>query len=682
MPRFSPADYLSPAAAFSDSLEETLLQNQALKHQQMMDEITQRREARLEEQDKLNLELRREELNQKRAEADVRLKDKRADMVYKALSEAAPGDVLPQHTIDEARQLGIPLRLGAAPTIPQGQPQVQMPGQTVDPITGAQAAPKPVPMPGAQPAQSFESARSYLGSPQQEAQRKLADIIEQPGTDRTKITAGALRLGVDPRSLGQIMTAETGPKPTTASTFVVRDAQGKEIPGIVSVQNGAPLLNGGPIPPGATVTSRSNAVDTSPLTPEETRLASDVASGRMTYDQLLKLYSFQRSGRERARMIYNDAREQNVNLSPVGIAAELKSYQGALDAAQKTKSAVDAYAKSAEKNYGMLEPILNKIPDTGFAGTPNEWARQANKFLGSADQVTFNALMKSLQSEYTRLIENPNLTGVVTQASRDDLKEIAGTSLTLPQIRTLFATLRQESQNRSSALGEQINTIRGEIGGVAHQPGSDSGGSGGTTSPPKRKSLDDLAKDIYGRPNQAAGASVPASAAPVSAPLRIGASPKDIELPKESGVKISDSGVENLRRREGFSATPYQDSGGLAIGYGMHTWKGQPVTKGLTITKEQADQELARQVQTTYAPIIDRSLKVPVTQAQYDALISMAWNRPASVLGIIAKLNRHEKLTPADFQMSATAQGQPNQGLSQRRAEEYAPFAGGTPNGG
>lgn len=149
-------------------------------------------------------------------------------------------------------------------------------------------------------------------------------------------------------------------------------------------------------------------------------------------------------------------------------------------------------------------------------------------------------------------------------------------------------------------------------------------------------------------------------------------SPSSSTTPRQPSAK----GLAALKAREGgFVADAYPDAGGHAIGYGMQTWQGKPVAPGMVVTEADADAEFARQVRDTYAPIVNRALKVPVTQDQYDALISLAWNLPSAALHVIDKLNRGETLTEADFQRSATSQGKPNAGLSRRRREEWAPFA-------
>lgn len=139
--------------------------------------------------------------------------------------------------------------------------------------------------------------------------------------------------------------------------------------------------------------------------------------------------------------------------------------------------------------------------------------------------------------------------------------------------------------------------------------------------------------------------------------------------------QLSEGGIHNLQRREGgFVPNTYQDAGGLAIGYGFNRYQGKPVEPGMQISQEEADTEFARQIETTYKPIVDQNLKVPVTQEQYDALISLVYNHPRTALRVIAKLNAGQPVTIEDFMQSATVGGQPNEGLRNRRTEEFEPF--------
>jgi GH24 family phage-related lysozyme (muramidase) len=214
---------------------------------------------------------------------------------------------------------------------------------------------------------------------------------------------------------------------------------------------------------------------------------------------------------------------------------------------------------------------------------------------------------------------------------------------------------------------------------------------GATPATGKMKVYDQRGNLISGNPNEGSSAVPAASAAPTipdqgTNPSRAEsaaapATPPPPPIPtiatmRPGQMRVAPDFLPELQRREGgFYAEPYDDSGtGGAIGYGMHSWQGKPVAPDLRITQEQADAEMQRQIAQEYAPRVDRALKVPVTQDQYNALISVAWNSPRAADALIAKLNAHQPLSEQDFQQTATIKGTPNKGLSQRRQLEAAPF--------
>lgn len=92
-------------------------------------------------------------------------------------------------------------------------------------------------------------------------------------------------------------------------------------------------------------------------------------------------------------------------------------------------------------------------------------------------------------------------------------------------------------------------------------------------------------------------------------------------------MKISNSGLQKIIQREGVFLHTYKDSVGvLTIGTGHTSAAGPPkVTAGMVITKAQNDSILLADL----APIekqINNAVKVPITQNQYDALVSIVFN--------------------------------------------------------
>lgn len=84
---------------------------------------------------------------------------------------------------------------------------------------------------------------------------------------------------------------------------------------------------------------------------------------------------------------------------------------------------------------------------------------------------------------------------------------------------------------------------------------------------------------------------------------------------------LSPAGLAFIKSREGYSASKYWDYQQYSIGYGSHWLPGMPTT----ITESQASALLLEQLQT-YMSAVEAGLKVPQSQHQWDALISICYN--------------------------------------------------------
>lgn len=88
-------------------------------------------------------------------------------------------------------------------------------------------------------------------------------------------------------------------------------------------------------------------------------------------------------------------------------------------------------------------------------------------------------------------------------------------------------------------------------------------------------------------------------------------------------MNISKNGIELIKRFEGCRLSAYRCPAGVwTIGYG-HT--GSNVRAGLQITQEQAD-NLLKQDLTVHCNNVSKLVKVPLTQNQFDALVSFEYN--------------------------------------------------------
>lgn len=157
-------------------------------------------------------------------------------------------------------------------------------------------------------------------------------------------------------------------------------------------------------------------------------------------------------------------------------------------------------------------------------------------------------------------------------------------------------------------------------------------------------------------------------------------------------MKTSSNGRALIERYEGLILQSYDDAndhvvsaggssrGTLTIGYGHTSAAGAPkVVPGMKITKEQADAILASDLQKVEVDVA-KLVKVPLTQNQFDALVSFHFNT-----GSLGKSTALKKLNAGDYQGCADAlmmytrgrvNGQliPMKGLVTRRTEEKTLF--------
>lgn len=88
-------------------------------------------------------------------------------------------------------------------------------------------------------------------------------------------------------------------------------------------------------------------------------------------------------------------------------------------------------------------------------------------------------------------------------------------------------------------------------------------------------------------------------------------------------MKISQRGIDLIKSFEGCKLTSYKCPAGVwTIGYGC---TGKDIKEGLVWSQEQADSALAKHLDEFSRGVSDL-LKVPVTQGQFDALVSFAYN--------------------------------------------------------
>lgn len=149
-------------------------------------------------------------------------------------------------------------------------------------------------------------------------------------------------------------------------------------------------------------------------------------------------------------------------------------------------------------------------------------------------------------------------------------------------------------------------------------------------------------------------------------------------------MKVSKTGLNLIKKYEGFRETAYKDPVGIwTIGYGTTKWlDGSKVRQGQTITHDQALGLLEVQV-NQHASTISKYVKRPLTQSQFDALASFQYNLGANILAanktLLTALNSGDWSTVTQQMLlyhKARVGGvlTPLNGLIKRRKEEVELF--------
>lgn len=144
-------------------------------------------------------------------------------------------------------------------------------------------------------------------------------------------------------------------------------------------------------------------------------------------------------------------------------------------------------------------------------------------------------------------------------------------------------------------------------------------------------------------------------------------------------MKTSLQGLAFIRRAEGFSPTAYPDAGHLSIGYGtqLNTNSLLARYRHATISREKATDLMMNKV-TEIEKIIEALVTQPLTQSQFDALVSFCYNLG---VGALAKSTLLVKINIGDWEGAAEefgrwvhSQGKKLDGLVARREEERKMF--------
>lgn len=147
-------------------------------------------------------------------------------------------------------------------------------------------------------------------------------------------------------------------------------------------------------------------------------------------------------------------------------------------------------------------------------------------------------------------------------------------------------------------------------------------------------------------------------------------------------MKVSQEALEKLKQFEGIKQVGYLDAvGKLTIGVGHLVKSGEPYKLGQKISMAEVD-KLLRYDLAKFENAVSSLVKVPITQNQFDSLVSLAFNIGESGFqksSVLKFLNQGKVAEAADaFLKWNKAGGKVLSGLTKRRESEKSWFLSNT----
>jgi hypothetical protein len=168
------------------------------------------------------------------------------------------------------------------------------------------------------------------------------------------------------------------------------------------------------------------------------------------------------------------AREQIINAAPgaaggaplTATRAAVRADTGSLAATQKMRDAVVSFENTAVKNLDLFTKTAKPVIDSGSPWINQPLRTVAGQGLGSADLAAYNAARQVALTEVARVVNNPTLSGQLSDSARKEVMSLNSPNATLAQIYRVVGVLKQDMSNRHQSLDQQLTEIKGRMGGA------------------------------------------------------------------------------------------------------------------------------------------------------------------------------------------------------------------------
>lgn len=194
------------------------------------------------------------------------------------------------------------------------------------------------------------------------------------------------------------------------------------------------------------------------LAPEDLDLAATTVMADPV--QMRQFASYGKAGQERRDAINSaiSKKLKDAGMTPADLGsmrANFKAQAGSINKLVPQLNAIEAYEQTAKFNGQRLLDLVDKIDNTSIPVIEG-YARRAQRAAGDPDQAEFQSVLAQYQTEAARIINNPNLTGILSDSARHEMQEIIGGNMNAAQIKRVVNRLNTEFEFRKNAIKQQV----------------------------------------------------------------------------------------------------------------------------------------------------------------------------------------------------------------------------------
>jgi len=153
-------------------------------------------------------------------------------------------------------------------------------------------------------------------------------------------------------------------------------------------------------------------------------------------------------------------------LDIAGNSMDFAADKGSLTTLQRTRDAVTAFEKTALRNIDIFLNTAKKAVDTGMPIINQPVRAVAASAFGSTNLAEFTAARTVALTEAAKVLNNPNLSGVLSDSARKEVEGLLSPNATVGQAYAVFNLIKNEMRGRTQYLDQTIAEIksRGKTG--------------------------------------------------------------------------------------------------------------------------------------------------------------------------------------------------------------------------